>query len=62
MCAAYVMYDTNGCCGLKQICEHGWMINLAGSDASAAAALCVLALIRHLVHQLVAGVLDAAAV
>ncbi len=56
------MYDTNGCCGLKQICEHGWMINLAGSEASAAAALRVLALIRHLVHQLVAGVLDAAAV
>lgn len=43
----------------------GWMdaqINLEGSDVSAAAVLCVLALLRHPGHQLVGGVLDAAAV
>ncbi len=44
----------------------GWMDGctdkFGGSDVSAAAVLCVLALLRRPVHQLVGGVLDAAAV
>lgn len=42
----------------------GWMDSdhFGGSDVSAVVVLYVLALLRHPVHQLVGGVLDAAAV
>lgn len=63
-----MMYDTNGCHGLEQIRVvsrmDGWMDSdhFGGSDVSAVVVLYVLALLRHPVHQLVGGVLDAAAV
>lgn len=44
--------------------KDGWMDSdhFGGSDVSAVVVLYVLALLRHPVHQLVGGVLDAAAV